>query len=181
MGRQINFYLHPNDYQDFENTLKAFGNTVFLPYYHYNSKVRTIETTIPINLKNEGSRVYLIQQQDLSQIELEHIEKFDYWLVADRDLPVLHYDRCDFDKGKMVRGRLYFQPSFIRDMQSVNKSSEFVIWADSVLRKVRRSLIRYKFEMDGWGFSEYVGKNAKDWLDKTKLENGVDDSSLVRP
>jgi hypothetical protein len=35
--------------------------------------------------------------------------------------------------------------------------------------------------MDGWGFSEYVGKNAKDWLDKTKLENGVDDSSLVRP
>jgi hypothetical protein len=78
MGRQINFYLHPNDYQEFENLLKATGDIIFLPYFHYDGKVRTIDTTIPLIL--EGERIYLVRRQDLKQIELEHIEKI--WLLA---------------------------------------------------------------------------------------------------
>ena len=180
MGRQVNFYLHPNDYLEFENTLRACGNFVFLPYFHYSTEIRVVDTTIPIDLNREGTRVYLIQKEDLKQVKLEHIEKFNYWLVADRDLPVLHYDRCDFDKCRIVRGRLYFQTSFVRDMQLISKPAEFVKWADKVIRKVRSNLIRYEFDMGGWGFSEYVGKSAKDWLDMTKNEKGIDDSSLVK-
>ena len=33
--------------------------------------------------------------------------------------------------------------------------------------------------MGDWGFSEYVGKNAKEWLDKTKVEKEIDDSTLI--
>jgi hypothetical protein len=33
--------------------------------------------------------------------------------------------------------------------------------------------------MGGWSFSEYVGKYAKEWLDKTKEEKQIDDSTLI--
>ena len=179
MGRQINFYLHPNDYQEFENLLKATGDIIFLPYFHYDGKVRTIDTTIPVDIRKEGERIYLVRRQDLKQIELEHIEKFGYWLLADNRLPVVHYDRCGFDNEKIIRGRLYFQPSFVKDMQWVNKSEDFVSWADNTIKAARRKLKRYKFDMGGWGFSEYVGKYAKEWLDKTKQEKQINESSLV--
>jgi hypothetical protein len=179
MGRQINFYLHPDDYQEFENLLKTTGDIIFLPHFHYNGKVRTVDTTIPTDLRKEGARIYLVRQQDFKHIKLMHIEKFGYWLVEDNDLPVLHYDRCNFDNNKIIRGRLYFQPSFVKDMQWVNKSDEFVSWSDKVLRTARRKLKRYKFDMGSWDFSEYVGRHAKEWLDKTKQEKQIDDSTLV--
>lgn len=179
MGRQINFYLHPDDYQEFEDLLKATGDIIFLPNFHYDGKVRTVDTTIPIDFKKEGSRIYLVREQDFKQIELDHIVKFEYWLVADKHLPVLHYDRCVFANDKIIGGRLYFQPSFVKDMQWVNKSEDFVSWADSVIKTARRKLKKYKFDMGGWDFSEYVGKHAKDWLDKTKQEKQIDDSELV--
>lgn len=179
MGRQINFYLHPDDYQDFEDLLKATGNIIFLPYYHYDGKVRTVDTTIPVDQRKEGSRIYLVRQQDFKQIELGHIENFSYWFIEDTHLPVLHYDRCDFYNNKIIRGRLYFQPSFVKDMQWVNKSEDFVSWADNVIRTARRKLKKYKFDMGGWGFSEYVGKGAKEWLEKTKQEKQIGDSTLI--
>jgi hypothetical protein len=179
MGRQINFYLHPDDYLEFEDLLKATGDIIFLPHFHYDGKVRTVDTTIPVDLRKEGSRIYLVRQQDLNKIEIHHIEKFGYWLVTDSHLPVLHYSRCGFDNGKIIRGRLYFQPAFVNDMQWVNKPEDFVIWADKVIKTARRKLKKYKFDMGGWSFSEYVGKHAKEWLDKTKQEKQINDSTLV--
>lgn len=179
MGRQINVYLHPGDYQEFEDLLKASGDVLLLPYYHYDNQVRTVDDTLSVDIKKEGTRIYLVRRQDLKQIELIHIEKFGYWLVDDNHLPVLHYDRCRFGNNKITRGRLYFQPSFVKDMQWLNKSEEFISWSDSIIKTARRKLKKYKFDMGGWGFSEYVGKHAKEWLDRTKQEKQINDSTLV--
>lgn len=179
MGRQINFYLHPDDYQDFEDLIKKTAEILFLPYYHYNNKISTVVTTIPVDLKKDGFRIYIVRKQDFGQMRLEHIEKFGYWLIADNHLPVLHYDLCRFENGKLMRGRLYFQPSFVRDMQWVNKSEDFVSWADSIIKTARRKLKKYKFDIGGREFSEYVGKHAAEWLDKIKEEKQIDDSTLI--
>jgi hypothetical protein len=179
MGRQINFYLHPHDYQEFEDLLKATGDVILLPYFHYDGKVRTVNTTVPVDFRKESSRIYLVRKEDFNKIELEHIEKFGYWLVAENQLPVLHYDRCGFENDKIIRGRLYFQPSFVKAMQRVNKSEEFVSWADYVIKTARRKLKKYKFDMGGWGFSEYTGRHVREWLDRIKKEKHIDDSTLV--
>ena len=33
--------------------------------------------------------------------------------------------------------------------------------------------------MEGWSFSEYAGKNAIEWLNKTKKEKDLNDSSTL--
>lgn len=56
MGRQINFYIHPNYCLDFEVLLKATGDIVLLPYYHYDNKLRTVPTTLPADIISEVSK-----------------------------------------------------------------------------------------------------------------------------
>ena len=179
MGRQINFYLHPSDYKELEDILKSSDEVAFLPYYHHDNSVRTVEDTISPDIKKDGARVYVVRKAELNSIRLKQIEKFGYWLLDDTPLPVLHYDRCQLEDGKIIRGRLYFQPQYVKDMQWVNKSEEFVSWANSIIGKVRRKFKKYKFDRGDWGFSEYVGKNTKEWLDKTKLETGKTDADLI--
>ncbi len=170
MGR-INFYLHPDNYREFEDLLKATGDIIFLPYFHYDGKVQTVDTTIPVDFRKEGTRIYLVRQQDLKLMELDHIEKFGYWLIADNHLPVLHYDRCGFDNDKIIRGRLYFQPSFVKDMQWVNKSEDFVSWADNVIKIARRKLKKYKFDMGSWVFRNTLVNMQKNGWAKQKRKS----------
>ena len=179
MGRQINFYLHPDDYCDFEDMLKKSGDVLFLPYFHFDKSVRIIPKTIPLDIKKEGSRVYVVRQSDIGQIETHSIEKFGYWLIADNNAPVLHYDRCSFSADTIHRGRLYFEPKFVRNMEWVSKPIDFINWSDNIIKNARRLLTRYRFDMDGWYFSEYVGKHAKAWLDETKLERQTNDSKRI--
>ena len=50
MGRQINFFLHTDDQDEFDKFLKPFGDVILLPYYHYNNKISTVADTIVYNL-----------------------------------------------------------------------------------------------------------------------------------
>ena len=106
MGRQINFFLHPDDQDDFDKLLKSFGDVILLPYYHFDNKVSTVADTIIRDTKKEDSTIYLVRPEDLKDIKLVHIEKFNYWLVDSSSLPVLHFDRSVFRDNTIHRGRV---------------------------------------------------------------------------
>lgn len=164
MGRQINFFLHPDDNKDFEVLLKSFGDIVFLPYYHHDNKVSTIEDTQIHDIVKEGTRVYLVRPEDIKDVKLTYIAKFNYWLVEDTGSPVLHFDRCTFNENKIQRGRLYFHPQSVKDMTWLKKSDDFVNWADNIIKTVRRKLKKHKHEMGSYSYTEFLGPKALDWL-----------------
>lgn len=145
MGRQVNFFLHKDDQLEFDLLLKSFGEVILVPYYQYQSEVSTVEDTIIRNIKTEGSRVYLVRQSDFKSLKLKHFEKFGYWLLEDNQLPVLHFGRSVFKANSIQRGRLYFQPQFVDETGWVNKSDDFIKWADNMVKTVRRKLKKHKF------------------------------------
>lgn len=169
MGRQINFFLHQDDQADFDTLLKSFGEVVLLPYYHYDNKISIVTDTLVRDIKKEGSRIYLVRPQDLPSIKLRHIVKFNYWLV-ESDSPALDFDRSIFTDNTIQRGRLYFQPQFVENMQWVKKSDEFVKWADKIISTVRRKLKKYKHQMGTYTYIEYLGVQALKWLEENKAE-----------
>ncbi|MEI3800517.1 MULTISPECIES: hypothetical protein [unclassified Chitinophaga] len=177
MGRQVNFFLHPDDQNDFDILLKSFGEVRILSYYHYDNKISTVDDTLIRGIE-EGGRLYLVRPQDFESMKLWHIEKFNYWLLKDNELPVLHFDRCGFDGNELHRGRLYFQPQYAENMQMVNKSEDFIEWADNIIKVVRRKLKKHKFDMGGWGYAEYVGKNALGWIENNNPTSCGGGSSL---
>lgn len=172
MGRQINFFLHQDDQADFDRLLKTFGDIVLLPYLHYENKVATIEDTLIRDRIKEGRRVYLIRRSDFKNIPLIHIENFGYWLVDERALPIIHFDRGVTTDDKIERGRIYFEPDFIdlREMRMVKKSDDFVKWADNIIRTIRRKLKKYKYGMGPYSYTAYLGDNAANWKDLNNAE-----------
>ena len=126
MGRQINFFLHQDDQDDFDRLLKTFGDIVVLPYYHHNNKVSIVKDTLIRDATKEGRRVYLMRNGDFKNIPLRHIEKFGYWLVDDGALPIVHFDRGTTKNDKIERGRIYFQPDFVdsKEIKIIKKSDE---------------------------------------------------------
>jgi len=168
MGRQINFFLHPDDQNEFDTLLRTSGDVLFLPYYYHTNEISTLPDSLIRDSKEEGRRVYLIRPIDLPEMELQYIEKFGVWIIQDINLPVLHYDRCFYESNEIYRGRLYFQPKYVKDMQWVEKSADFVKWADNIINKARRKLRKHTIVARSGTYQEYVGKNAAVWIDTNK-------------
>ncbi|MCW8960598.1 MAG: hypothetical protein OQK29_03480 [Ignavibacteriaceae bacterium] len=150
-----------------------------LPYYHFNNQVSTVNDTIVKDITKEGSRIYLVRSNDFEIIKLRRIEKFNYWLVDDDSLPVLHFDRSVFRDNIIHSGRLYFQPQYVENMEWVKKSEDFILWADKIIKTVRRKLNKYTYQMGSYNYTEYLGENALEWLEKTKAEVGGGGHQLI--
>ena len=166
MGRQVNFFLHSDDQADFDKLLKSFGELVLIPYYHYDNVVSTVSDTILIDPRKDGTRIYLVRPENLQDIKLKHIEKFNYWLVDETSLPVLHYDRCVTKDNEILSGRLYFQPQFVSNGNWCNKSDIFVNWADHIIKTVRRKLKKHQLKMGDYLISELLGEKTKMWAEQ---------------
>jgi hypothetical protein len=172
MGRQIDFFLHQEDQADFDKLLKGLGDIVLLPYYHHDKKVSIIEDTLIRDLEKEGGRVYLIRREDFKDISLTHIEKFGYWLLDDRTLPIVHFDRSVTKDDKIERGRIYFEADYVdtKQMIMIKKPEDFVKWADNIIKTVKRKLKKHKYSLGPHVYTEYLGDNAVKWKEFNRAD-----------
>lgn len=170
MGKQINFFLHPNDQNDFNDFLNSFDDICFLSYYHKTDYPTIIDDTLIRDHIKEGIKVHLIRKQDLKKIRFQFIEKFNYWLIDDNASPVLDFDRCITWENEIRSGRLYFQPKFIENMQWVEKNSDFIKWSDFIISKTRRYFKkhRYKYENSSCEYNAYLSQKAMSLLTDNK-------------
>lgn len=170
MARQINFFLHPDDQEYFDNLLKSFGEVVLFRDYNYYNELTTIGDTMIRDIDKEKKRVYLVRQEDFKDIHLQYVEKHHYWYVKNDSLPVVYFDRSVFRDNIIQRGRLYFETKYLNNGEWVDKPEDFIIWADKILRTVRSRLKKYKHQMGKYNYTEYLGVNALKWLQETEAK-----------
>ncbi|KAF0200975.1 MAG: hypothetical protein FD170_3007 [Bacteroidetes bacterium] len=181
MGRQINFFLHPDDQNDFNSFLKSFDDICFLSYYHKTENPTIIDDTLIRDHIKEGSRVHLIRKQDLKDIRFHFIEKFNCWLIDNNSSPVLDFDRCITWENYLHRGRLYFQPKFVDNLQWIEKNADFVKWSDFIISKTRRYFkkFKYKYEGSSYEYNAYLSEKAMSLLTDKKAALGLNGDSLT--
>jgi len=181
MGRQINFFLHPDDQKDFDDLLRTFDNICFLSYYNKTNKPTIIADTIIREQIVEGSRVYLARKQDLKNLNFTFIEKFNYWLIDDSSNPLLYFDRCVSNDNYINSGRLYFQPKYVKNLQWVNQSDDFVKWSDKIISNVKKKLkkYKYKYETSSYEYTAYLGNQAMQLLIENKAEISLTGDRLI--
>lgn len=66
-----------------------------------------------------------------TDVDVEHSEVIEYW-------------RSYCDKGVIKAGRYFYTPVYWDDGEWMKKSPEFVKWAESVVRTLKKALIRDK-------------------------------------
>jgi len=159
MGRQINFYMLPEDVASFQKMLEEkHPDTCFIADASQSEDLKFLATLAVHEMGRERLKVYLVQRPFLSLVHMRRRGSIGEWLVDGELSPVIEFGRCLYD-GRILRaGRLYFTTGFYAENgQWVQKPLEFAKWAESILKWVRRNY--RKDSLTGY----YVGAQAYSW------------------
>jgi len=161
MGRQVNFYMHPDDIADYEQVLKADGNVCFLEEPTPTPQIKIRQTLAVPETGKRWIDLYLARESDLPHIVVKHVPVQDYWLIDVVRSLAVQFDTSYYNGEVLGRGRLYFQTGYYdSNDQCIDKPEEFVRWADRLLRWIRR---HYKRDPET-GF--YLEPHAWEWVAK---------------
>lgn len=158
MGRQVNFFMHPDDLKEFQREFLENSSILSINSRSKSSVPEILETTQMSGENGSWLQIFLVQKENFSEVKMQYIKDQNYWMVDDSISPVIEFDRCYFDEKILRRGRIYFQTGFY-DMKEKwkERSEEFIKWADSLLRWIRK---KYKRDARS-GF--YIGHYAEKW------------------
>ena len=156
MGRQVNFFMHPDDLPPLEAELRERWNLLFFPRSVDRAPIEPLET---LKLDFSGlaprdERVYavLCSKYDAEYGFVCHYNaRWRRFMICVQSSPVVEFHRSYLEGDTMLSGRMYFVPQ--------SDPPDFTKWADAALRWVRRQYVRV-------GHS-YAGPCAIKWRDKT--------------
>jgi hypothetical protein len=158
MGRQVNFYMLPEDLLEFEQMLRSKEDVYFVEYRLQEPKLKTMETLTVQEMGKSWLTCFLVRVCDAENLLYKYVPVQNYWHIDDDRSPAVELWRCYFDGSILRRGRLYFLPDFYDDKgQLVKKPEDFIKWANSLLQWVRK---KYKRDPET-GF--YIGPHAEAW------------------
>jgi hypothetical protein len=156
MGRQVNFYITPRDITALEARIRKRDPITILHRRSPTEKPRVLSSLDFMEDEQRWLYYYLVRESDLSEVVTEHVPAQGYWTIDGLRSPVVQFNSCDFDGKILRRGRVYYQRGFYENGAWVEKNEDFQRWADSILRSVRKFLIKQN--------GEYIGPDAGFWL-----------------
>jgi hypothetical protein len=180
MGKQVRFYMFPQDEADFlEFVFKDSTIVARLPVFENpeesiiknpgylldNPEIRVIlywNTTLgfkPEYFKRIQRKIF--NEETGNFIELEE----EYFKVDSFNAPVIEHNRSFArNDGHFVQGRIWAEMHRIENNEKyVYKGLEFEKWYDQIAKWVRKNFTRVK-EVDA-----YVGSEALKWMDTTRM------------
>jgi hypothetical protein len=168
MGRQVNFYMMPEDLPELEALLHARGDLIFLRTRMSGPQPHE-ETSLELLPGDFGMR-YLARPQDVGLLRIRHVpEQGDYAIVASQS-PIVEFARCRFspEADKLYAGRMYVATVAPVRSGSDDAATEFLKWAQSLFHVIRRnSNFSPMKEPSMRGF--YVSRRAQMWRDQGGL------------
>jgi hypothetical protein len=158
MGRQLNFYMHPDDLAAFQSDVER-RHAVVLASRATSPTPLKLPTVLVAEYGVDPLCIFLARDQDLDLVRhVEILGSRDYAIDSLRS-PVIEFSRCYFGDRVIRRGRLWFSTGYFGSGgDRRNQPEEFVRWASGWLRSLRRQYVQLK---DG----NFAGPAAKKWSD----------------
>ncbi len=142
MGRQVNFFMHPEDENVFLDFLKTTGDVAYIPLPQKSMHLQTSDKITPRNHPDCWLRVYLLLKTYSDDVIMEEVKSQRYWLI-DEFSPVIQFRRCFFDGKILRRGRLYFVTSYYDEQgEKVSLPEPFLKWGARILSWIRKNYIK---------------------------------------
>jgi len=141
MGRQCTLFLTPADMQRLEADL---ANQAVPLIIAGRLRCNELEFQSHLSIRRMGDEwltLYLTRPEDLEQIRLLETTDQGYWHVDSLRSPVVEFCRCYYGNGILRCGRLFFDTGYYDNTGHwIDKSDQFLTWADAVLAQARRTL-----------------------------------------
>jgi hypothetical protein len=164
MGRQINFFLTPEDLAAWEEKIRQSVPISLFEYRSESGKPEVLKFAAICNMGVSWLTIGLCNPDHLSDIHFKQVQSQSYRTLDLFRSPAIELSRCFYDGTKLRRGRLYY----IRDYYSesgelVKRPSSFNEWAKSVFKITVKGLFR---DPDLYA---YIGKNALELRENGRL------------
>lgn len=160
MGKQVNFFLMQTDIVLLEDKLRNIEPLVVI---RNRSNTSIPEKLDSLNFVEDGRQwlsFYILRLDDFEYVHMKYVAAQGYWVVDELRSPVIEFDGCFFNGDVLRRGRIYFNEKYYGENgELIEKPELFRGWANKILVKTRRSLMKY-------GMS-YIGEDAKNWSDSS--------------
>lgn len=157
MGRQVTFFLTPNDTDRLMAQLSLCSPFLIL---HSRSQLPTPKVVPSVNVR-EGDQDWLyfllIRESDLEGVKLKEVSAQHYWSIDVLRSPVIEFNRCFFDGRILRRGRIWYETGFYGlNREWICKSADFITWAEKLLKTTRKCLTKDGSNLLGQGAKELV-------------------------
>lgn len=173
MGKQVNFYMLPEDEQLFLSKVQCNPNVVFLKSASTDQpEIEVVDNLASVTGENGGFMFYIWNR--LFEFHSEYIaphkvkiydENIPGYIDTGRisysistiDAPIIEYSRSFIREGVLREGRIWAEMHPLVNGEFVYKGAEFEKWYDDLAGWLRRNLKRLKER------SSYIGAEALKW------------------
>jgi hypothetical protein len=162
MGKQVNFYLTPEDTEFFIEKLRKIEPILVIHSRSPTSEPRIVNS---LSLREDGHSwlyFFLVQDNAIDDLIMREVPAQDYWAVDSLRSPVIEFTRSFFDTSQVRSGRLWYEDRYYDANQLVQKPESFVMWANRVLRNVRKNLRKRG--------QHYFGSHADELIQSGRLK-----------
>lgn len=159
MGKEIRFYLAPEDLVDMDRQLKQKVHFIVIADRSSNANPILAELVFPCDQNVKPNLwIHLARHEDFENIVLRYVPAQSYWVVDVLRSPVIEFSRSFFDGVIMRQGRMFFDTGYYdADGKWVEKPEAFLTWAANMFKSTKKVLKRDPV------LDAYVGPHAKAW------------------
>jgi len=156
MGKQINFFMLPEDVVEIDAKVKELGLTIIA------DRMPTEEIIVLESLVNDFHCVYLLYNQDLKNIKCYYSENQKNYWIHPMHIPALEYSRSlNLHEKKLITlGRIFYDKEFYDDKHNyIPKSEELTNNIEKLFRWFRN---KFKQKIDGYPVGNSTYNFAKE-------------------
>ncbi len=161
MGRQINFYMLPEDETEFIKFVKSIGNIEIHAYRSREIPFRSLkQLPKPFSVDFWGT-VYLYNKA-IGIVEYHYVEKQKHYYISNDKSTVIEFSRSGLnDKNQLLEGRIWIATNYVvkdssEELVWKQKPKEFIEWYEKITRWLRKNYLKYG--------SIYISKRVLEWL-----------------
>lgn len=171
MGRQINFFMLPEDEEEFIRFVKSTGEVIVIPAITNKMPVESVENLPKAFSKPYWFSFYFLNKNLIEEAKYDYIEKQKHYHIDESKSLVIQFHRGGIEDNKILEGRIWIATAYvIKDSSGelvwVQKSKEFIEWYEKIARWLRKNYLK--------NGSIYISKRVLEWLKKgDKLSTGI--------
>lgn len=147
MGRQISFYMGPDDERAFLDGLRAGANIAVIPETSFGNLSECYRYFYELEGRRLGDAAQLWNRSISPRPLVQYFPEQGYYCVDSLQSEVVSIIRCRLSRESLTMGRLHLETTRLDDhARLVPKGAAFLTWYDGVAKWIRKS---YKIRVNG--------------------------------
>jgi len=155
MGKQINFFMLPQDVAEIDAKVKELGLTIIA------DRMPTQQLIVLDSLVNDYDVMYLLFEENLKEVGFDFYENHQKYIIHPMHIPALEYCKSlNLPDDKLITlGRIFYDKEFYDDQHNYIPKSEALTNNIEKLFKWFRN--KFKQKINGYPIGNYTYDFAK--------------------